>query len=214
MANPKILLLEAPWSHDIEDTLASRDVYTSAETLLQMGDDPVRIITRPLLKATYLDDIERFVDLDCNQHGVNVIIFSAHGGRSFRKSARKGLTIRRELTAFDGDINLSGGIRELKGKLDRSLLVLDSCKVGLAIGKFQGVSGALGVLGFANNVDWVDSAVFILAVLFRLHESGALQSTGGGGEPNGNTAKEAIAEMTSGPYASLASSLRVEDAFH
>ena len=154
MANPKILLLEAPWSDDIQDTEASRDVYTSAETLLRIGDDPVRIITRPLIAATYLQDIEQFVDLDCNQIGVNVIVFSAHGGRSFRKGRRKGLTIRRELTAFDGDINLSVGIRKVKGKLDGSLLVLDSCKVGLAIDKFQRASGALGVIGFANEVNW------------------------------------------------------------
>ena len=215
MASPKILLFEAPWSDDIEDTEASRDVYTSAETLLRIGHDPVRIITRPLIRATYLDDIEQFADLDCNRNGANIIVFSAHGGRSFRKGKRKGsLAIRRELTAFDGDINLSSGIRRVRGKLDRSLLILDSCKVGLAIGKFREASGALGVLGFANKVDWVDSAVFILAALFKLHETGVLASADDADEePNHATVEHAIKEMISGPYSSLATSLKVRTDF-
>ena len=62
MANDKILVLEAPWSEDIEDTQATRDIYASAETLLRTGNKPVRMIHRPLIATTYTGDIERFVD--------------------------------------------------------------------------------------------------------------------------------------------------------
>ena len=79
MANEKVLILEAPWSDDIEDTQATRDIYASAETLLRIGTNPVRIISRPLISTTYAQDIEQFVDLDCNRRGPNVVVLSAHG---------------------------------------------------------------------------------------------------------------------------------------
>ena len=78
MVNNKILIFEAPWS-GIDDTRATREIYKSAETLLQLGPDPVQIIQRPLISTTYKDDISEFATLPCNQKGPNFIIFSTHG---------------------------------------------------------------------------------------------------------------------------------------
>ena len=205
MANAKILLLEGAWSDDIEETHASRDVYSAAETLLRIGPDPVRIIQRPLIRATYLQDIERFVDLDCNQHGPNVIILSAHGRRELTASRkRRKIVIRRHLVAFDGEINISKDLRSLKDKLDRSVIILDSCDVGAAIGSFRKVSDALAVIGFASEVDWAESAVFILATLFELY---------GVFDDSDARVQETLEAMIAGPYESLADSLSVKTAF-
>ncbi len=175
----------------------------------------MRIISRPLIRATYHKDIQQFVDLGCNRNGANVIVFSAHGARS-RVQTGKRYRTRRELTAFDGDINLSAGIRRLNDKLNRSVLILDSRWVGRGLQSFQEASGALGVLGFAKKVDSVDSAVFILAVLFKLHENGALGPTDGVADhdlPSDSTAQDTVTEMISSSYSSLAKSLGVEISF-
>ena len=146
MANEKVLILEAPWSDDIDDTQATRDIYTSAETLLRIGPDPARIIYRPLISTTYVQDVEKFVDLDCNQSGPNVIILSAHGRVVKRRSrGRRRPAIRRELSAFDGEINLSRDVRALRGKLRHSIVILDSCWVGDTPERFRQLSRALAV---------------------------------------------------------------------
>ena len=163
MANEKVLILEAPWSDDIEDTQATRDIYASAETLLRIGTNPVRIISRPLISTTYVQDIEKFVDLDCNKRGPNVIVLSAHGRTLNRRARGKRLRIKRQLEAFDGKINISKGIRPLQEKLTRSIIVLDSCSVGISPKEFRKRSGALAVIGFADAVDWIDSSMFVLA---------------------------------------------------
>ena len=54
MATEKVLTLEAPWSDGIEDTQATQDIYASAETLLRIGSEPVRIIHRPLISSNSL----------------------------------------------------------------------------------------------------------------------------------------------------------------
>ena len=214
MANEKVLILEAPWSDDIEDTSATRDIYAAAETLLRTGDNPVRMIHRPLISTTYRNDIEQFADLDCNQRGPNVIILSGHG--EVRKKRTGGRRVRqRRLTAFDGEINLSVDIRSLRDKLARSIIVLDSCELGKAVDKFQKLSGALGVVGFREEVDWVDSSMFVLAMLFKLHEEEvlsrkrAIRST----ETRRSGAETVIMTMIDGPYASMAKSLGVRTAF-
>ena len=135
MANEKVLILEAPWSDDIEDTQATRDIYASAETLLRIGANPVRIISRPLISTTHVQDIEKFVDLDCNKRGPNVIALSAHGRALNRRARGQRLRIKRQLEAFDGKINISKGIRPLQEKLTRSIFVLDSRSVGATKGR-------------------------------------------------------------------------------
>lgn len=77
VANEKILIFEAPWSRHIDQTQATRDIYTSAETLLRVGPHPVRVIQRPLIKSHYIEDIREFTELECNQRGPNFIVFSA-----------------------------------------------------------------------------------------------------------------------------------------
>ena len=215
MANEKVLILEAPWSNDIEDTQATRDIYASAETLLRIGTDPVRMIHRPLISTTYVGDIEQFVDLDCNQRGPNVIVLSAHGEVIRKRRSNRKRIIQRRLTAFDGEIDVSSGIRRLHEKLARSIVVLDSCELGASLSSFHTHSGALGVMGFAEEVDWVDSSMFVLAMLFKLHQEKVLNlkrarhST----DARRSRAETVITTMIEGPYASVADSLGVRTAF-
>lgn len=200
-----------PWSLDIGETQATRDIYTSTETLLRIGSQPVRIIQRPLVSATYLDDIEQFVELECNQGGVNIIIFSAHGSHTLLERGRH----RRELEAFDGDINISKGIRRLKEKLGRTIIVLDSCGVGEKVASFRRASGSLGTIGFTEDVDWIDSSVFILALLLRFQEDGIFHLE----DVPGNTAeltsrpRETLKEMWKGPYKLFKRHLGIESSF-
>ena len=211
MANEKILILEAPWSDAIEDTQATHDIYASAETLLRIGPDPVRIIQRPLISSTYVRDIENFIDLDCNKSGPNVIVLSAHG-RAVRGKKR----LKRQLTAFDGVINFSKGILPLHDKLARSIVILDSCSLGETLKEFHRNSGTLAVIGFAEEVDWIDSSIFVLAMLFKLHQENVLhlkrarRST----KATISRAEKVITTMIKEPYASMAKSLGVRTEFH
>ena len=221
MANEKVLILEAPWSGHIEDTQATRDIYVSAEMLLRSGAKPARVIHRPLISATYKDDIGQFVELDCNQRGPNVIVLSAHGEVVRTTVVKKQTSVgrrvfrQRRLTAFDAEINLSRDIRSLHDKLSRSIVVLDACELGVTLNDFREISGALAAVGFANEVDWVDSSMFVLAMLFKLHQGGVLslkratQST----EARRSRVENVIRAMIDGPYASMAKSLGVRTAF-
>ncbi len=171
MANEKILILEAPWSTKIEETQATRDIYASAETLLRIETRPIRIIQRPLVSTTYLEDIEKFVDLGCNRKGLNVIILSAHGSHTLLNENKN----RRELDAFDGSINISKDIRRLKEKLGRTIIVLDACEIGRNIESFRRASGSLATIGFTKGAEWVDSSVFILALLLHFQQNDVFQ---------------------------------------
>ncbi len=213
MSKEKVLILEAPWSVDIEDTQATtRDIYASAETLLGSGHAPVRMIHRPLISTMYLDDIEQFVELDCNQRGANAIVLSAHEKVVRKRRKRK---IQRRLTAFDGEVDVSSDVRPLKKKLARSVIVLDACELGVTLSSFRKHSGAHGVVGFAEEVDWVDSSMFVLAMLFKLHQEEVLnlkrarRST----KATRSRAESVIIEMTKGLYASMARSLGVQTSF-
>jgi|GEM_PF-1794188 len=211
MANEKILILEAPWSSNIADTRATREIYSSAETLLSIHNEPIRIIQRPLVSTTYLEDIKQFVSLKCNERGPNVVVLSAHGNHSL--VLRTGTDRhRRELQAFDGDVNISAEIKRISGLLSRTVFVLDACEVGENVRSFRKAAGAVGAIGFSKAVDWVDSSVFVLALLLRFQAQGffhlkrARRNTG-------NTmpmAEKTISEMTNGAYKSLAKSLGLE----
>ena len=211
MANEKILILEAPWSNEIADTQATRDIYTSAETLCRLGPEPIRIIQRPLVSMTYLDDIEKFVDLECNQKGPNVIIFSAHGSHTLSKNNKH----RRQLDAFDGSINISREIRRVKKKLGHTIIVLDSCELGTNVESFRKASGSLAVIGFTENVDWVDSSVFILALLLRFQMNGVfhLQRARKSTSKTEPKTKRTIREMLEGTYKSFKEPLGIEYSF-
>ena len=202
MANEKILILESPWSDEIDRTQSTREIYTSAETLLRLGPRPVRIIQRPLVSSLYLDDIRNFVGLKCNKNRPNIIIFSAHGSKKLTRKNR----IRRTLTAFDRDVNISRDIRTLNGVLDRSIIILDACGVGDHIESFRRAAGALAVIGFKEDVDWIDSSVFVLAFLLYIHHYDVLVKKSKGNK----RLLKAMKDMLTGAYKSFREPLGIE----
>ena len=218
MANEKVLIFEAPWSEHIDQTQATRDIYTSAETLLRVGPRPVRVIQRPLIKSRYIKDIRKFTELECNQCGPNFIVFSAHGAYKQVQvvaRGRKGIIDRRSLEAFDGSLNLSVDIRTASKSLSRTIIVLDSCDIGKSIKSFYRASGAAGVIGFSEDVDWVDSTMFILAVLLRFHseEVMSLKRIRRTTKTSISRAQKVLDEMKNGAWKSLAESLGVTSYF-
>lgn len=209
MAYEKLLILESAWSDEIADSRATREIYTSLETLLSLQDDPIRIIQRPLLSSRYIDDIGQFVSLDANQRGPNVIILSAHGSYDLDIDNKGKRKHSRQLTAWDGDINISEDIRKINGNLSRSIFILDACEIGTEIKSFRAAIGALGVIGFSDSVDWIDSSVFVLTLLLRLQRSGVFHMERAGQE----RPKSILEEMKNGQYKSLMDSLNVEYSF-
>lgn len=123
--------------------------------------------------------------------------------------------ISRKIKAFDGKINLSTNIRSIQAHLKRSIIILDSCLVGGNAKSFYRASKAAGVVGFSEKVDWIDSTVFILALLLRYRNDKVMELE----RINRTTAKrvsrpqKVLEEMTNGPYKSLAKSLGVESYF-
>ena len=170
------------------------------------------------------EDIEKFVELDCNQRGPNVIVLSAHGEWIRKTVVKKQTSVRRRvvrhrhLEAFDGDIHLAHDIQSLRDKLSRSIVVLDACEAGVSPKNFRKRPGALAVVGFAEEVGSVDSSMFVLAMLFKLHEGGVLslqrarQGTAARRSRVESVSKAMIDEQDA-PYASLAKSLGVRTAF-
>ena len=210
MANEKILIFETDWfeEEEIEASRSIRHIYSSAETLLGLGDPPVRVVRRPLISHMYRDDIEDFVNLNCNSRGVNVVIFSTHGSYEMTRKGRH----RRTLETSDyRDVDISAGIRELDEKLDRTILVLDACEVGEKVSSFRKAAGAAAAVGFSKEVDWKDASVFVFAMLLNFRESGVFQArmrkTALG------RAKNTVREMLNGTYKSFKDSLGVECSF-
>ena len=132
-------------------------------------------ITRPLLAMRFSDDIFQFVSLPSNERGPNFVILSAHGYHTFSDRRKH----RRILGAIDGEINISREIIDLvkfhESPLKRTIFILDSCTVGEGIRAFLRASGALGVIGFSEAAEWIDSSVFILALLLKFQQEGVFQ---------------------------------------
>ena len=209
MAYEKLLILESAWSDDIADSRATREIYTSLETLLSLQNDPMRIIQRPLISSRYLDDINQFVSLDANKKGPNVIVLSAHGSYDYDIDNKGKRKHKRQLTAWDGDLNISTDIKKIGGNLSRTIFILDACEIGTAIKSFRVASGALGVIGFSESVAWIDSSVFVLALLLRLQGGGIFQMK----RASPVCPKNILEEMHNGLYKSLMDSLKVEYSF-
>lgn len=173
--NQKLLILESNWAEDednyITESRSTSRIYSSIETLISLSNKPLQIIQRPLLACRFVKDIEQFTGLDENKKGVNIIILSAHGNLNKKRKKKKSIYCR-QLYAFDGNINISIEIRKVAQLLNRTIIILDSCSVGTNIKSFLKASGALGVIGFSKDIDWVDSAVFILALLCKYQEEG------------------------------------------
>lgn len=171
--NRKILILESNWAENevdyIKDSRSTTKIYSSIESLLSLHDKPLQIIQRPLLACRFVIDIKQFINLDENKKGINIIIISGHGSLD-RKTKNGKKRLSRKLSAIDGDINISIEIRKLSELLSRTIIILDSCTVGTKISSFKKISGALGVIGFSESVDWIDSAVFIFSLLCKYQE--------------------------------------------
>lgn len=175
----KLLILEGSWAQDpehyIADSRSTTRIYSGFESLLSVQSNPVFIIARPLLKSRFDQDIGQFLDLPGNQKGLNVIILSGHGYYKKVKDEAGKMKHRRVLFAIDGKMNLSRRIRKLSRRLCRTIFILDACDVGTSISSFRDASSALGVIGFKESVDWIDSSVFILALLLRYQAEGIFQ---------------------------------------
>ena len=212
MGYEKLLILESTWATEaddyIRDSRSTARIYLSFESLLSLHDEPVLAIHRPLLAARYLSDIGQFLGLPSNRRGPNVIILSAHG--SFREE-RKGRRVvnRRRLHAIDGVLKLSKDIHSLRGRLGRTVFVLDACDIGTRVAAFRAAAGALGAIGFSKAVDWIDSATFILAVLLRFQDEGVFQMR----RSSAKKPASVLAAMAEGPYRSLAKELGLEVSF-
>lgn len=205
----KILILEGNWAEKEEDYVSDNrsvvKIYAGIESLLSIHGEPVQFIFRPLLKSRFLRDIDQFLGLASNKSGVNVIVLSGHGYKEVTKQDKH----RRLLSAIDETINLSIDIRKPEKSLGRSVLILDSCLIGDSVDSFRKASGALGAIGFSKEANWIDSAVFILAVLLKYQSHGVFHFK----RKSAITPKRIIEQMVSGDYKSLRKRLGIEFSF-
>lgn len=212
--NEKILILEGNWAEEDDDYISNScsatRIFTSVEALLSVHDIPIKIIQRPLLKCRYKEDIRQFVNLEANKKGINLIILSAHGEKGLKRKRGWRRIHSRKIKAIDGDINLStgSGIKQLSSELGRTIMILDSCEVGKSLKSFKEFSGALGVIGFSKDVDWIDSAVFILALLLKYQSEKVFSKKVLLKKP-----KKILKEMEKGAYKLLMGKLGVEYEF-
>ncbi len=79
----------------------------------------------------------------------------------------------------------------------------------------SGEISGLAVLGFADEVDWIDSSMFVLAVLFKLHQQKVLhlKRARASTDVTLSRAERVLTDMIDGPYASMAKALGVRTAF-
>lgn len=202
----RVLILEGNWGEDettyLTDSRSTSRLYTALEDLLSLGSKPVQFIQRPLLASRFAQDIRSFVSLTKFQRGGTVIILSAHGSRRKTRTGKK----RRILQALDGKLNLSRQIKDVGDVLGKTILVLDSCEIGEKLELFQRVAKALAIIGFTQDVGWVESAVFILALLDKLDDYKYFSNAAG----IRDAATGAINAMWRAPYKSLAEHLGAE----
>jgi hypothetical protein len=213
VAHEKILILESTWALDaddyISDSRSTARIYLSFETLLSRSDVPVFAVHRPLLLSRYIEDIRQFVSLPANARRMNIVILSAHGTFTRVQKGDKKVN-RRRLNAIDGEIKLSRDIRNLEGKLKRTVFILDACEVGERPNDFLKASGALGVIGFSKSANWADSAVFVLALLLHIQTMEIFQKP----QSLGRTLiQELVNDLRCGTYMSLAEALGLEVAW-
>jgi len=207
MSTPKygVLILEGNWGEErdyLTDSRSASRFYVALEDLFNIEEDrPIRFISRPLLKSKFAENIAEFVSLTKRKMGGAVIILSAHGAQVRHKGKR-----RRVLQAIDGDLNLSVQITKLDCSLEKIVLILDSCEIGEGLDSFQKNANALAVIGFQQSPDWLDSLVFILALLQKLATKNYFSK-----KTNlKQAAKKAIESMKKSPYDKLTEHLEVE----
>ena len=71
-------------------------------------------------------------------------------------------------------------------------------------------TGALGAIGFSNDVSWVDSACFLLAFLLKCQEDGVFQLK----RARWERPKEILESMSTTTYKSIAKSLGLQYSFN
>jgi len=211
----RLLILEGSWGEKpndyISDSLSTTRVYSALEALLWIHGTPIRIIQRPLLNGRFISDLHQFTSLRSNKTGINIVVLTAHGKkRSKQKLHSRRKTHKRTLRAIDGTLNLSAKIQKLSQKLSRTILIIDSCQVGADLGSLLQASGALGIIGFAADVDWIDSSTFVLAILLKFHEEGVFTSTKSRAL---TAARRVMSQMESGAFSSLWEELEAEYLF-
>ena len=80
---------------------------------------------------------------------------------------------------------------------------------------FRQASGSLAAIGFTEGADWIDSSVFILALLLHFQEDeifhlkGVPEST----VQTDSKPQETLEEMLNGPYESFKNHLGIEYSF-
>ncbi len=212
MAFEKILILESTWAANfsdyISDSRSTSEIYTSLRSIMSVQTRPVWPIVRPLLKSRFRDDLRQFVGLRANKKGPNVVVLSAHGSHELSKAKKH----RRLVGAIDGKINLSAKIKDMVniyGPLEKTIFVLDACSIGQNIRSFRQASGALGVIGFSEDTDWVDSSVFVLGLLLKFQEDGIFQMR----KTAPDRPHKVLQKMKSGAFRSLMRELGVEYKF-
>jgi hypothetical protein len=209
MRNEKILILESSWAERdkeyISDSRSSSRIYRGVESLLSTGDNSILIINRPLLTSRFTKDINLFLQLPCNRKGINIVIISGHGKHKLLWDPKGLKKHRRIIESIDGELNISTEVRELKGKLSKTIFILDSCYVGQNPDSFLKASRALGFIGFQKRVNWIPSVIFILALLSHFHEERVFNSR----NSNGNKLQNILERMKSGTYLSIMKELGV-----
>jgi len=207
----RILILESNWSEDedyLTDARNASTLYSAIQMMTSGTGYPIVPITRPLLAERFTEDLRSFASL--SSAGPNLVVLSGHG-RLDKLRRKGGVRNRRVLLGYDGEINISTEVRELarEGALGRTIFLLDSCEVGESPEGFRKAAQALGVIGFdSDGVDWVDSAVFIVALLLKFAEHGVFHMG-----RVGKRHRHVYEELVGGPYSGLAESLGASASF-
>lgn len=201
-----VLVLEGSWAEEestyLIDSRSSARFFIALEDVLLIEENPIKFINRPLLKNRFTQDIIDFTSLTNRKAGGTVIILSAHGSQIRTRKGKR----RRILEALNGKLNLSVTLSNLKCNLTKTIVVLDSCDLGDGLASLQKRTNALGMIGFRQSVDWVDSAIFIMAFLYKLASENFFSAK----KDLKKITKRVIDSMSESPYNEFIKHLDVE----
>jgi len=204
-----LLVLEGSWEDEesmyLTDFRSATRFYLALEDILSEIDKPIKFISRPLLTYRFDQDISEFVSMTIRKAGGTVIILSAHGSQIRTRKGKR----RRILEALDGELNLSAKLLNLTCNLKKTILILDSCDLGVRLASLKRRTNALGIIGFQQSVDWVDSALFIMAFIYKLASENFFSTK----KELKKVAERAIDSMLEPPYKEFINYLEVEMEF-
>lgn len=163
----KLLLLESDWRRQPGQVPTERrsaaSIYASLSRLQVPGQQALTCLRYPLQRDISTWRMGDFLRLPVNRRGPNLIVLSTHA--HLREA---GLL----LSANGGTVCLDALLAPLRGRLQRSLLVLDTCHGGQLATSLCNDYAMLGVLGFNREVDWMASSIFILSLLRNWYQAG------------------------------------------